>query len=205
MKLVDYCLPALGLPFSSSKRLERRGKPCYPVAMSDARDLEGNALPPEELLAHASALYNLARHLTRHPTDAEDLVQETYVRAFASKARFDQGAHLKSWLFCILRHVFIDSYRRKRGQPLHTSLEEGEQSNSLPVSQGDPELDKLRSFVAEDLHAALLTLSDDARAAILLDLEGFTEQEMADILNCAPGTVKSRLARARSLLRIKLK
>jgi RNA polymerase sigma-70 factor (ECF subfamily) len=152
----------------------------------------------EQALAHADALYNLARHLTGSAADGQDLVQETFARALGAAAGFD-GRNLKAWLFKILRNAFIDLYRRKKKHP------EAEGPIDADLLRDDVELDPLRNIVAGDIEAALMTLGDDARAVILLDLEGMTEVEVADVLGCAVGTVKSRLSRARMLLRRQLK
>jgi RNA polymerase sigma-70 factor (ECF subfamily) len=156
----------------------------------------------EEALAHADALYNLARWLTGSDGDAEDLVQETYARALAARERFD-GRHLKAWLFKILRNAFVDWHRkRKHERPIDADLDGPIDADWL---RSDLEPTPLRTIVAHEIEAALMTLSEDARAVILLDLEGMTEVEVAEILGCAVGTVKSRLARARLLLRRRLK
>jgi len=158
----------------------------------------------EEILAHTDALYNHARHLAGNDAEAEDLVQEACLRALANAREFRAG-NLKAWLFRILRNAFIDARRRRRPeQPL----------GELDVMQGgvgegellrdDLELERLRRVVADDIRAALAALSDEARAIILLDLEGFTESEVAELMGCPAGTVKSRLSRARVLLRRKL-
>jgi RNA polymerase sigma-70 factor (ECF subfamily) len=150
----------------------------------------------EQALVHADALYNLARWLTGSPSDAEDLVQETFARALGGAVQFD-GRNLKAWLFRILRNLFIDGYRHRRQHPTEALDEQ------LP-DEAAPEL-PLRGVVAAELEAALMTLGDEARTVILLDLEGLTETELADVLGCAVGTVKSRLSRARAQLRRKLK
>jgi RNA polymerase sigma-70 factor (ECF subfamily) len=155
-----------------------------------------------DALTHADTLFNLARRLTGSETDGEDLVQETYVRAFSALPRFRDG-NLKAWLFRIMRNAFIDVFRKQREpDPLDAAAME---SPDREVQRNDAELQMLRGLVAEQVEAAMLKLSLDARTVILLDLEGFTESEVAEILGCAPGTVKSRLCRARVTLRKILK
>jgi RNA polymerase sigma-70 factor, ECF subfamily len=161
----------------------------------------------EDLLVHADALYNLARYLTHHPGEAEDLVQETYVRALRSWNEFTPGTNMKAWLFRILRNAFISRYRQDRRHPTalyDTTEQPGENGafDGAPPAGVEPE--QLSRVVAGDVEAALRTLSEDARSVILLDVEGFTETEVAGVLGCAVGTVKSRLNRARAALRLKL-
>jgi RNA polymerase sigma-70 factor (ECF subfamily) len=138
----------------------------------------------------------LARYLTGSVQDAEDLVQETYVRALQADQQFTPGTNLKAWLFRILRNTFIDQYRRRRNDPTIGGLDTVD-----PVAQDAAHEDWLR----DDIEKALMQLSKEARTVILLDLEGQTETEVAEILGCAVGTVKSRLARAREALRQRLK
>ena len=161
-----------------------------------------------EALAYADTLHNLARYLTRNETDAEDLVQETYARALRAERQFTPGTNLKAWLFRILRNTFVSQYRRQRASPIVQGLDgvddAGPTTQSAAWRRNDVELDRLRKIMADEVEAALLTLSEDARTVILLDLEGLTETDVAEVLGCAVGTVKSRLARARAALRQRL-
>jgi RNA polymerase sigma-70 factor, ECF subfamily len=161
----------------------------------------------KQVLEHVDALHSFAYRLTRNRSEAEDLVQETFTRAVAARATFRSDTNLRSWLFRILRNAHIDALRRARRAPLgHGNLEPELSSDDIAseLLRGDIEVDRLRRIVADDIEAALFELNDEARRAILLDLEGFTEAEIAEVLGCAPGTVKSRLARARASLRLKL-
>jgi len=164
--------------------------------------------PPfaEQLLAQADALYNFARYLCRDSSEADDLVQDAFTRALNAQGSFVGGTNLRAWLFRILRNAFLDAKRRQRKY----SASEREQSELESAGgddwlRGDIEIDRLRALVAQDIEAALSQLSDDARSVILLDLEGFTETEIASVMDTAVGTVKSRLARARAALREALK
>jgi RNA polymerase sigma-70 factor, ECF subfamily len=162
----------------------------------------------QRALAHADALFNLARYLTANAADAEDLLQETYVRALGAAAHFD-GRNLKAWLFKILRNIFLDRYRQKTQHPTRGGLDTVRADSEGLVDadrlRDDIEVEQLRKVVSGELERAVMTLSEDARTVILLDLEGMTEVEMAEVLGCAVGTVKSRLSRARMALRQRLK
>ncbi len=170
----------------------------------------GGALQPvEDTLAHADALYNLARYLTRDPTEAEDLVQETYLLAVRGWDEFAPGTNLKAWLFRILRNAFVSRYRQAVRHPAPDPYDTTEASPEHGAD-GDAQAggvlgpDQLRRILSSELETALRSLSDDARTVILLDLEGLTEGETATVIGCAVGTVKSRLNRARAALRARL-
>jgi RNA polymerase sigma-70 factor, ECF subfamily len=163
----------------------------------------------DEALAYVDALHNLARHLTGNDADADDLVQETYARALRAEHQFTPGTNLKAWLYRILRNTFVSLYRRQRHDPtvggLDTVDAASEGAAAGPCLRDDVELDRLHKVVGEEIEAALMTLSEEARTVILLDLEGLSEAEVSHILGCPVGTVKSRLSRARAALRLKLK
>jgi len=157
-----------------------------------------------EALAYADALHDFAYHLTANATEAEDLVQETYARALGAVEQFAAGSNLKAWLFRILRHLFIDNYRRERSRRTEGGLDttDGEAAASEgALAQHEMEQGQLKQVVGHEIEAALMRLTPDARLVVLLDLQGFSEAETASLLECAPGTVKSRLYRARVTLR----
>jgi RNA polymerase sigma-70 factor (ECF subfamily) len=169
---------------------------------------KSTAVLPRTALPHLDALHRFARNLTGRDDDAEDLVQETYARAISGWAQFIPGTNLRAWLFRILRNAFVDSYRGSRINPVRVPLDEGSTASATSAREplrSDVELERLRGVATADIEAALATLSVDARAIVLLDLEGFTESELAHALGCAVGTVKSRLARARAILRDRLR
>jgi RNA polymerase sigma-70 factor (ECF subfamily) len=163
----------------------------------------------QEALVYADVLHNLARYLTGNDTDADDLVQETYARALQAAGQFTPGTNLKAWLFRILRNTFISRYRRERNNPVVGGFDTTAPAVAVAAEEqwfrDDAELDRLRKVVAAEIEAALMTLSEDGRTVILLDLEGLTEGEVAEVIGCPVGTVKSRLARARAALRLRLK
>lgn len=161
----------------------------------------------DQALAHLDALYDFARYLTGRDAEAEELVQETYARALGHDAQFAEGTNLRAWLFRILRNAFLDGRRRAKVSPIaNVEVVEGEVGDADPEPlRGDAELERLRGVVADDIEAALAALSPDARTIVLLDHAGLTETELAEVLGCAVGTVKSRLARARAALRESLR
>jgi len=163
-----------------------------------------------QLSAQVAALHKFACYLSRDTVLAEDLVQEAFARALSAETRFVAGSNLKAWLFRILHNVFLDGVRRKRTNPVELrELNENDEDDDTDCSRdvwlrGDIEIDRLRRLVANDIDLALARLSVDARSVVLLDLEGFTEAEIAKVMDTPIGTVKSRLARARAALRERL-
>jgi RNA polymerase sigma-70 factor (ECF subfamily) len=157
-----------------------------------------------EALRHLDALYNFAMYLTRKPAEAEDLVQETYLRAFRFSHRFQPGTHLRAWLFQILRNTFLTFYRiRQRESAL---AEDGVPDWDTPMFHDAPEDDKAAMEAHTDLERALHRLPEDFRTVLLLaEVEGLPLEEVARVMVCPVGTVKSRIFRAKERLRVLLR
>jgi len=157
----------------------RAGPAERPGSSPPARPAASGPFGPAAL-AHAGALYNLARRLTRNDADAQELVQEAYARALAGAHTFTGGS-LKAWLFKILRNTFVDTHHRGRPLPIpiRGDLDGLDAAGEADRLRDDSELDGLRRVVAHEIEDALALLSDEARAIILLDVEGFTETEVA--------------------------
>ena len=154
---------------------------------------------------HYVALYRYAYRLSGSAADAEDLTQEAFCKAQVKLAQLRDPARAKAWLFRILRNAFIDGYRKDRNHPVLRGLDVVDGAGDAELLRDDLELEQLRRVVGEEIEAALMSLSEEARLVILLDVEGLTEVETAEVVGCAVGTVKSRLSRARLLLRLRLK
>lgn len=155
-----------------------------------------------QVLEHLNALYNFAVYLTRNGSEAEDLVQETYLRAFRFSHRFQPGTHLKAWMFEILRNTFLTFYRQRGREPV---ISEDLLSGSGPVMHETPDPGR-GSETRVDLGRVLAELPEEFRTALLLaEVEGFLVKDVAAIMGCPVGTVKSRLFRAKERLRGLLK
>ncbi len=168
------------------------------VSDSDARPAPSTT---DRILEHADSLYNLARYLTGNSGGAEDLVQETFIRALKAAPNLGDQPSFKPWLFRILRNVFYDTHRSGRHDRATTTLDDDEVATPDAWLRGDAELELLRGRVGREIQAAMSKLGEESRTVVLLDVEGFTETEIANIMDCPVGTVKSRLMRARSSLR----
>src|SRR5918911_1830960 len=164
----------------------------------------------QEALKHLDSLYRTALRMTRNPQDAEDLVQETYLRAYRFFDQFQPGTNIRAWLFKILTNNYINSYRKASSEPRNTSLEDTEEfslyhqmARELPSGSlgWDVEAEVLGRFAEEDIREAIESLPVAFRMTVLLaDVEGFSYKEIAEITGVNKGTVMSRLFRGRRLL-----
>ncbi len=154
-----------------------------------------------QALEHLNALYNLAVYLTRNGTEAEDLVQETYLRAFRFAHRFQPGTNLRAWMFEILRNTFLTFYRRREREPVF--LDEGTlESGKETMFHDAPRQDGAALETETDLGRALAQLPEEFRTILLLaEVEGLPLEEVSRIMGCPVGTVKSRMFRAKTRLR----
>lgn len=162
-----------------------------------------------EFVPHLESMYNFAYKLTLDEEDAKDLVQDTYMKAFRFISSFEQGTNAKAWLFRILKNSFINDYRKRSKQPSKIDYQEVESIyNSDDVDLDittDLRVETMQNRIGDEVTNALNSLAVDFRIVIILcDLEGFTYEEMSKILDIPIGTVRSRLHRARNLLKEKL-
>ncbi len=160
-----------------------------------------------EALAHRQQLYSAASRMTRNPADAEDLVQETYAKAYASFHQFRDGTNIRAWLNRILKNTFINGYRKKQREPVlaGAGVEDWELARVRPAAADEAR--SAEEIALEHLPDARVTeafqqLPHDFQLAVYLaDIEGFAYREIADIMRCPVGTVMSRLHRGRNRLR----
>jgi RNA polymerase sigma-70 factor, ECF subfamily len=164
-----------------------------------------------EALPLLDQLYGAALRMTRNPADAEDLVQETFTKAFAAFDSFSQGTNLRAWMYRILTNTYINAYRKKQRQPSMAgtdALTDGHLHDAEShTSQGlrSAEIEALDSLLDTEIAQALMDLPDDFRIAVYLaDVEGFTYKEIAEMMQTPLGTVMSRIHRGRKLLRDQL-
>jgi RNA polymerase sigma factor (sigma-70 family) len=163
-----------------------------------------------EFMPHIDSMYNFAYRLTMDEDEAKDLVQDTYLKAFRFISSFQRGTNAKAWLFRILKNSFINDYRKKSKEPTKLDYQEVETFYNSDEADSDITIDlrveTVQDMIGDEIANALNSLAVDFKAVIILcDIEGFTYEEMAKILDIPIGTVRSRLHRARNLLKEKLK
>jgi RNA polymerase sigma-70 factor, ECF subfamily len=155
----------------------------------------------QEALAHIDSLYGMALRLTRRPADAEDLVQDTYLKAFRASSQFERGTNLKAWLFTILHNTFRNMRRHDGRNPVDVDSEKVEQAVDRVAEEQTPEQLLTRATIDADLQAALDALPEVFRQAVWLrDVEEFSYAEIARMIGAPVGTVMSRISRGRRLL-----
>jgi RNA polymerase sigma-70 factor (ECF subfamily) len=164
-------------------------------------DFTSGALP------YRDQLFKSALRMTRSVEDAEDLIQETYLKAYKYYARFAEGTNFKAWLFKIMKNTFINSYRKKKLQPPKVDFDDVQEGleetllDAAQVSSRDPEAGAISTEMDHEVRQTLVELPHDYKMVVLLaDLEGFSYKEIADILEVPVGTVMSRLYRGRRML-----
>jgi RNA polymerase sigma-70 factor, ECF subfamily len=159
----------------------------------------------KEAVPHMESLFNFALKLTGDSDDADDLVQETYLKAFRFFDKFQKGTNCKAWLYRIMKNTFINTYRKQSKEPDKLDYEEVENfyENVKASSTDSAHLEKeiFDNLLDDELSQAISKLPEDFRTVIILcDIEGYTYDEIAEFVNCPVGTVRSRLHRARKLL-----
>ena len=155
----------------------------------------------DQALSYIDALYGTALRLTRRPQDAEDLVQDTYLKAFRASAQFERGTNLKAWLFTILHNTYRNMRRHDGRNPVDVNSETVEQAADEAGDERTPEQLLTRATLDSDLQAALDDLPDAFRQAVWLrDVEEFSYADIARIVEVPIGTVMSRISRGRRML-----
>lgn len=162
----------------------------------------GESAFQREALSWIDGLYGAALRLTRNPADAEDLVQETYIKAFKSAGKFKDGTNLRAWLFTILHNHFLNDRRRAKSSPVDVDSDVVERAAADVSSAGESVEDALIQRASDDeVRAALDAVPEPFRQAVWLrDAEGFSYVEIAEMLRVPAGTVMSRISRGRRLL-----
>ncbi len=164
----------------------------------------------KEFFPHLEALHSFAFHLTYNEEDADDLVQETFLKAFRFIDKYEEGTNAKAWLFKILKNAYINQYRKDSKRPIQVDYEESnvyrEEEEGQISSYFDLREEIFDNMMGDEVSTAMNSLPEDFRSVIwLCDIEGFPYDEIAKIIDIPIGTVRSRLFRARNMLKEKLK
>jgi len=183
-----------------------KNPPPPPPTPTPADDDETRASFEREALVHLDSLYRVALRLTGNPAEADDLVQETMLKAYRAWHQFEQGTNAKGWLLTILRHAFINEYRRRTRHPETVDLDAIEPFSVFEELQDDdPQGTFFDRIVDDEVLRAIDELPEQFRETVVLsDVEGLSYEEIARVLEVPVGTVKSRLFRARRMLQAKL-
>jgi RNA polymerase sigma-70 factor (ECF subfamily) len=166
------------------------------------REFEREALP------HMSLLYNYSLRMTNSPADAEDLLQETYLKAYRFWDKYEKGTNIRAWLFRIMKNSYINRYRKETKEP--DFVDYNEVAEFAPLARefaggASGVQEAFGNLLDDDVSEAISSLPDDFRTVVILcDIEGLTYEEIADFVECPVGTVRSRLHRGRKLLRSRL-
>ena len=178
--------------------------------MSEISKEKKDELFEKELIPHVDALHTFAFNLTYNEEEANDLVQETYLKAYKFIEGYQQGTNAKAWLFKILKNVYINQYRKRKRRPSSVDIESvnvyaEEETTSAPAYL-DLRREMFDDMMGDEVEMALNSLPDEFKTVILLcDVEGFSYEEIAKIIEVPIGTVRSRLFRARNMLKEKLR
>lgn len=172
----------------------------------DHNKKEKDQLFEQEFLPHIDSLYNFAYFLSQNEEDAKDLLQETYLKAYKYSTYYTKGTNAKAWLLRILKNTFINDYRKRSKRPQQVDFDEAYQEDVEEQATIDLRQELFSNLIGDEITKALNSLDVDYRVIILLcDVEGFKYEEIATIMDVPIGTVRSRLHRARKLLKDKLK
>lgn len=177
--------------------------------MTSHRKSEKQTAFEREALPHSDILYNYALRMTNDPADADDLVQETFLKAFRFWDKYEQGTNIRAWLFRILKNSYINRYRKISKEPDMVDYEDVQNFyTSIRDENADPNDLQQAMFgglLEDEVSEAIAELPEDFRTVVILsDIEGLTYEEIADFVDCPVGTVRSRLHRGRKLLRARL-
>lgn len=181
-----------------------------PVKTETETKIQHDEIFEKEFLPHADALYTFAFHLTYNEEDANDLVQDTFLKSYRFINSYEAGTNAKSWLFKILKNTFINEYRRKKALPHQIELEDfityHDTDEASTVGNLDLRQEMFQNMVGDEVTQAINSLPVDFRTIILLcDIQEFSYEEIAKIVDIPVGTVRSRLFRARNMLKAKLR